>query len=63
MEAVNLLAIAVRLRWGIPMQQFAEILNQTEKVALISTIARIKHLLLTPDGNDGLSLIFFGFFS
>lgn len=49
MEAVNLLAIAVRLRWGIPIQQFAEILNQTEKAALISTIARIKHLLLTPD--------------
>lgn len=49
MEAVNLLAIAVRLRWGISIDQFTEILNSAEKTVLISTIERIKHLLLTPN--------------
>ncbi|MEY8199556.1 MAG: AVAST type 1 anti-phage system protease Avs1b [Gammaproteobacteria bacterium] len=45
-EAVNLLAIIARLRWGIPIQQFTEVLNQAEQVVLVSTIARIQHLLL-----------------
>lgn len=49
-EAVNLLAITVRLRWGIPIQQFSEILNQSEQAVLVSTIARIQHLLL--DSNE-----------
>ncbi len=48
-DAINLLAIAVRLRWGIPIQQFTEILNQAEQAALVSTIARIQHLLLAPN--------------
>lgn len=47
-DAVNLLAIVTRLRWGIPMQQFTDVLNQSEKVVLVSTIARIQHLLLNP---------------
>jgi hypothetical protein len=45
-EAVNLLAIATRLRWGISIEQFTEILNQAEQTVLVSTITRIKHLLL-----------------
>lgn len=48
-DAVNLLAIAVRLRWGIPIKQFAEILNQGEQAILVGTIGRIQHLLLEPD--------------
>jgi hypothetical protein len=48
-EAVNLLAIAVRLRWGVSIQQFSEILNQAEQAVLVSTIDRIQHLLLTSD--------------
>jgi hypothetical protein len=48
-EAVNLLAIAVRLRWGILVEKFSEILNQSEKAVLIGTLTRINHLLLNPD--------------
>lgn len=48
-EAVNLLAIVVRLRWGISIQQFTEILNQAEQAVLLTTINRIKHLFLTPN--------------
>jgi hypothetical protein len=48
-DAINLLAIAVRLRWGISIQQFTGILNQAEQIVLVSTITRIQHLLLTPE--------------
>ncbi|MFT7278685.1 MAG: hypothetical protein ACI8WI_002220 [Pseudoalteromonas distincta] len=44
--AVNLLAIVARLRWGIPISFFSEILNKSEQAILISTHSRIKHLLL-----------------
>ncbi|HHF2953601.1 TPA: AVAST type 1 anti-phage system protease Avs1b [Vibrio diabolicus] len=47
-DAVNLLAIAVRLRWGIPINHFATILNPNEQSILVSTLGRIQHLLLTP---------------
>lgn len=49
MQGVNLLAIMVRLRWGIPISLLVEILNQNEQAVLVSTINRIKHLLLTPN--------------
>ncbi|QRQ11510.1 AVAST type 1 anti-phage system protease Avs1b [Acinetobacter pittii] len=49
MEGVNLLAIIARLRWGIPISLLVEILNPNEQSVLVSTIERIKHLLLTPD--------------
>ena len=45
-EVVNLLAIIARLRWGITIQQFSEILTDSERVTLVSTIERIQHLLL-----------------
>lgn len=47
-DAINLLAIIVRLRWGIPTTQLAEILNDAERVVLVTTLARIRHLLLRP---------------
>ncbi|BCE03459.1 AVAST type 1 anti-phage system protease Avs1b [Marinicellulosiphila megalodicopiae] len=48
-DATNLLAIISRLRGGITIQQFSEILDQTEQAVLVSTIARVKHLLLSPE--------------
>ncbi|MBC3766697.1 AVAST type 1 anti-phage system protease Avs1b [Neptunicella marina] len=48
-DAVNLLAIAVRLRWGISTKHFVEILNSNEQGILVSTLGRIQHLLLVPD--------------
>ncbi|MBM7072755.1 trypsin-like peptidase domain-containing protein [Shewanella sp. 202IG2-18] len=48
MEAVNLLAIMVRLRWGVTIELLTEILNQGEQAVLVGTIERIQHLLLEP---------------
>lgn len=48
-DAINLLAIVVRLRWGIPINHFAKILNQNEQSILVSTLGRIQHLLLDPN--------------
>jgi Trypsin-like peptidase domain len=48
-EAVNLLAVIARLRWGIPTQQLVEILSEAEMLVLLSTLARIQHLLLRHD--------------
>lgn len=48
-DAINLLAIVVRLRWGIPINHFTKILNPNEQSILISTLARIRHLLLSPN--------------
>lgn len=47
-DAVNLLGIAVRLRWGISISHFAEILNPNEQAILVGTLGRIQHLLLNP---------------
>lgn len=47
-NAVNLLAIIARLRWGIPTTQLAEILNDAERAVLVTTLERIRHLLLRP---------------
>lgn len=48
-EAVNLLAIIARLRWGIPTEQLADILNDAERAVLVPTLSRIQHLLLHRD--------------
>ncbi|WP_215398796.1 AVAST type 1 anti-phage system protease Avs1b [Rheinheimera oceanensis] len=48
-EAVNLLAVVARLRWGISTEQLADILNDAERSVLVSTISRIQHLLLRRD--------------
>ncbi|GAB1150357.1 MAG: hypothetical protein WStaPseu_04770 [Shewanella algae] len=47
-DAVNLLAIAVRLRWGVSISHFTEILNPNEQAILLGTLGRIQHLLLSP---------------
>lgn len=48
-DAVNLLAIIARLRWGIPTQQLVEVLTEAERMVLVTTLARIQHLLLRRD--------------
>lgn len=48
-DGVNLLAIMVRLRWGIPISLLVTILNSNEQAVLVSTIERIKHLLLSSE--------------
>lgn len=47
--AVNFLAIIARLRWGISTEQLVEILNDAERAASVTTLARIQHLLLRRD--------------
>lgn len=48
-EVVNLLSIITRLRWGISVTQFTDILNPAEQAVLVSTISRLQHLLLKPN--------------
>lgn len=48
-EAINLLAIIARLRWGISAEQLADILNDAERSVLVPTLSRIQHLLLRRD--------------
>lgn len=48
-DAVNLLGIMARLRWGIPMEQFANILTGSERGVFVPTTTRIRHLLLSPE--------------
>ncbi|BCX75212.1 AVAST type 1 anti-phage system protease Avs1b [Acinetobacter sp. Tol 5] len=51
-DGVNLLAIMVRLRWGIPISLLVTTLNANEQAVLISTIERIKHLLINSDNTN-----------
>ena len=48
-DAVLLLAIMARLRWGIRTGDLLKILTSAEQNTFISTIGRIRHLLLRPD--------------
>lgn len=48
-DAINLLAIVARLRWGIRINDVPKILMLTEQTVFIPTISRIRHLLLNPD--------------
>ncbi len=48
-DAVQLLAIMARLRWGIETNDLLKILMPTEQKMFIPTMNRIRHLLLTPD--------------
>jgi hypothetical protein len=48
-DAINLLAIIARLRWGIGTRDLLKILTPSEQSVFIPTISRIRHLLLNPD--------------
>lgn len=47
-NAINLLAIVARLRWGIEISDVPKILTPTEQTVFIPTVSRIRHLLLSP---------------
>ena len=48
-NAINLLAIIARLRWGIEIRNLPKILTSQEQTSFTTTISRIRHLLLSPD--------------
>ena len=44
-DAVNLLALMARFRWGVSRTDFAKVLNEREQAQFISVISRVGHLL------------------
>lgn len=48
-DVVNLLAIIARLRWGISPTDLTAMLTTAESGVFTSTLARIRHLLVTPE--------------
>lgn len=44
-DAVNLLALLSRLRWGINLETLPKVLTSSEQSVLVSTLSRIRHLL------------------
>lgn len=50
--AVNLLGIIARLRWGVPTAGLMPLLTPSEATAYIPTLARIRHLLSTPEQTE-----------
>ena len=51
-EAVNLLGIIARLRWGIATSAITSMLTAAESTAFVPTMARIRHLLRDPDKTE-----------
>lgn len=51
-DAVNLLGIIARLRWGIPTSDLPVMLTAPESAAFVPTLTRIRHLLTTPDTTE-----------
>lgn len=48
-DAIQLLAIMARLRWGIGTSDLLKILTPVEQKVFIPTASRVRHLLLNPD--------------
>jgi len=44
-DAVNLLALMARLRWGLPLKDFTKLLNLTEQARFVSVMSKMRHLL------------------
>lgn len=51
-DAINLLGIIARLRWGIPTTELMSMLTPSESVAFVPTLTRIRHLLSAPDTTE-----------
>ncbi|MEN3813588.1 AVAST type 1 anti-phage system protease Avs1b [Chromobacterium piscinae] len=51
-NAINLLGIIARLRWGIPTADLTSILTPSESAAFVTTLTRIRHLLSAPDTTE-----------
>ncbi|MFB2853211.1 AVAST type 1 anti-phage system protease Avs1b, partial [Aeromonas veronii] len=48
-NAINLLGIIARLRWGIPTAELTPMLTPSESTAFVTTLNRVRHLLSEPD--------------
>lgn len=48
-DAMHLLALMARLRWGVPMSDFTKVLNSAEQGQFVSVKSRIRHLLADED--------------
>lgn len=48
-DAIHLLAIMARLRWGIGTSDLLKALTLAEQTVFIPTLSRIRHMLLSPD--------------
>ena len=51
-DAVNLLAIMARLRWGIALNDMLKALDTREQGVFSTVVSRIRHLLLGPDSTS-----------
>lgn len=51
-EALNLLGLISRLRWGMPTTELVNALTPPEHAVFVSTMSRIRHLLAAPDSTD-----------
>ncbi|WP_043614348.1 AVAST type 1 anti-phage system protease Avs1b [Chromobacterium violaceum] len=51
-NAINLLGIIARLRWGIPTANLTSMLTPSESAAFVTTLTRIRHLLSAPDTTE-----------
>lgn len=51
-DAVNLLGLVSRLRWGIPIAELVNALTLSEHTVYIPTMTRIRHLLAGPDSTE-----------
>jgi len=51
-EAVNLLALMARLRWGIPLEYFVRALNQVEQAQFVPITSRIRHLMADGENTE-----------
>lgn len=51
-DAVNLLGLLARLRWGIPTKDLTVMLQPAESAVYVSTLSRIRHLLSKADNTE-----------
>jgi hypothetical protein len=51
-DALNLLGLVSRLRWGIPIAELVTALTPSEQAVFVSTMSRVRHLLAAPDSTE-----------
>lgn len=51
-DAINLLGVIARLRWGIPTSDLTSMLTPAETGVFVPTITRIRHLLSSPESTE-----------
>lgn len=51
-DALNLLGLVSRLRWGMPSADLVNALTPTEHAVFVPTMSRIRHLLAAPDSTE-----------